>query len=190
MRTDNGSRPRVYNHWHPSTHTTAFVNAVELDNLVTEELPDLRWAYLERETGEQCVQLTSIDAAVPSDYTSGRAFSMDYELRWQAVGSDAFSLQLFSEQPANREDFVELPYDFDSVQPAPYSMLLMGTLAETLKEEHYWSGSRDLIWIETRVPRPLEYPMGEPVRQVSVLARDYCVNGIVVATRWLDLQGA
>lgn len=160
----------------------------ELDGLV-RRLDGLQWAYLEREVGDDCVLLTAVDAATPSAYTTGRAFGPTVEVRWHTVPHNAFSVQILAEQPVYLDGFVEVPRSFDPAPSEPYHILLFGTLARDLKDEHYWGASADRVWIETRIPRPLQYPVDDAYHQVGVLVHDYCMNGMTIATRWLELQG-
>lgn len=123
-------------------------------------------------------------ATLPASlWSQGRVFGPRAEVRWWITGSGSYNILILSEAP------LELP-------PNDWQDLLME--AGGIYNLSLWGERKhnDPYWIETRIPRPLRYPLGEaewqrhPLPYVVVEARDYAQNGIVRLTRLVRLLAA
>ncbi len=104
----------------------------------------------------------------------GRAFGEDKEIRWQQQGQSC-DLHLLAERQVELEGWDELNLGLDE-ESEPTDILLWGV----------WNKEKDedkKAWIETRIPRPLKYPIeGEP-EHVKISALNYKRGGMTVLTR-------
>ncbi len=144
------------------------------------------WAYLEREDAVKLARLPLEEQL--GDYSVGRVFNAEAELRWQEVEAGAFAVQMLQEGGETPVEF-DLSAEFETSEV--YPVRLWGTLVRYLDDAHILhagGGDTQQVWIETRIPRPLRYP-AEDAAWVQVHARDYAAGGVVVATRWLELEG-
>ena len=162
------------------------LNADDLREALSKLADFLYWVYLESEPE---VDLTVFDIERATQFPAGQAFGPNYEARWEAIAPDAYHFEVLTEVGIEQTGLEYLtPSDLELTTSDVYTILLWGVLASTLPPEHALSGIPGPIWVETRIPRPLEYPV-EPVHRVGVRAVDYKHRGVVVATRWLELVG-
>jgi hypothetical protein len=150
------------------------------------------WAYTENENaaeGEYAVNLLRYaDLPDASYFSAGRIFDTQRELRWQYRQAGLFDVVYLSEQqpPALDLDWRRTEYE---AEDTPHDQFLWGTHVSQLAYGHFaYRPSDEPVWIETRIPRPLVYPV-EPAKRVKLLARYYRQNDKIMTTRWCDLQG-
>jgi hypothetical protein len=174
-------RPRLYQRRVPST---ILRDAVEVFR------DDVDYLYLESETTIELIDYQTPDPI----WTHGRAFGPKLEVRWQQAG-DCFDLLLLTEadiqlpkgwQAVPQNDKV-LPHP-DSADP-PGQILLWGTHVSRLERPHHLAGGEGNVWIETRIPRPLKYPVSGAPPRVCARVIVYRYQGRPVLTRLVCLEG-
>lgn len=116
-------------------------------------------------------------------WPQGRVFGPQAEVRWRMADESNYEVLILTETKINlcpedwREDKVEVN--------AKHPLYLWGK-----------RGSEDSYWVETRIPRPLYYPVLEDETKkesrpyVVIQAQDYSVNCIVRATRLVCVEPA
>ncbi len=110
----------------------------------------------------------------------GRAFGEDKEVRWQQQ-DESCDLHLLTESDENEmelegwDELVDLKLD----EFEPTDILLWGT----------WNKDKG-AWIETRIPRPLNYPLEDKPPHVQISALNYKQGGVTVLTRLRGLREA
>jgi hypothetical protein len=125
-----------------------------------------------------------------SAWTHGRAFGEAAELRWERIDEDSYRVALLTETPPDAA-WKPAPEDFDE-QWRERDVMLIGTRVDVAegdalpaghaaRREQLGTGSP--VWVETRYPRPLSYPVDPEVRQVYLYCRDYSVRSLVILTR-------
>jgi len=141
-----------------------------------------RWIYAEREAGILFDFYTPELAVQPSDYVAGRCFDARFELRWQQTGRGVFDVQRLTEAPQPTADFGE-PAIYNTAETI---VLLWGEQIAELNEQHwrYANNAREPVWIETRIPRELRYPVEVITPRVRLSALHYFEDGILRTTRW------
>lgn len=155
-----------------------------------EELPVLlsqmpaAWCYLENE--QRVDLLYAHEMNDPVVFRHGRLFGEAYEIRWTWIDNH-FSVQILTEQALSLPGFEVAQC---TVSP-PFLIYLWGLHHHYLTEGHFL---RDVapernLWIETRIPRPLVYPVDSDQPRVVVSARHYLRDGLICTTRWLSLKG-
>jgi hypothetical protein len=148
-----------------------------------EDFPD---AVDDLAEGLDFVLFESVSQADIEDYRKpdpcwirGRAFGEDKEVRWQRQG-ESCDLHLLTENEIQHvvttsvvlEDWDELEDLNLDEESEPTEILLWGT----------WNKDKG-AWIETRIPRPLIYPIKSKPEHVRILALNYKRNGVTVLTR-------
>jgi hypothetical protein len=140
----------------------------------------LKWAYVAR------LDQAKIVACVPDlseEWTEGRAFGADLEVRWKKADPTHYRLDVLSEkQEVMPEDdgWQCSPRGIDGIRRR--KILLWGELTRR--------SSQPADWREVRIPHPLVYPIPTPDENKSRVALgswDYLASDIVVATRWVRL---
>ena len=144
--------------------------------------------YLERPNWVDLLPPDEVDVAL---WPQGRAFCPDLELRWFPTESN-FQLHLLTEQPdfvpADGWQQIQLPAN----QVAERIILLWGTHRRSLPSSHRLYRQATNIpdeWIETRLPRPLHYPVDGQPAWVRANVRDYQRDYITLFTRLHSLEG-
>lgn len=102
-------------------------------------------------------------------WLQGRAFGPDKEVRWRGQG-ESCDLHLLTENEMHLEGWDELDLSLDESEET--HILLWGT----------WRPDRE-AWIETRIPRPLIYPVEGQPAHVQISALNYRRGGVTVLTR-------
>ncbi len=152
------------------------------------QVPRAGFAYLESEAdGVWLTDYATVDLSI---FSTGRVCGPDCELRWQSIGRDRFAVQVLTETSS--------PFEMLTVSSGPFEVetdqhvRLWGRLARTLPRDHILNGRPELMWVETRIPRPLVYPVpvdnGVPT-WVQATVHHYRWRGMIYATRWLSLTG-
>jgi hypothetical protein len=163
------------------------VTADGLEEAVGAFKDKLKYLYFE---SEATIELMDYRPPEPA-WTHGRAFGPELEVRWQRV-RDGFELLLLSEQlpqPPGWEPVAGgTPLPPDSADP-PGQVLLWGTHISQLQQPHHLAGGQGDAWIETRIPRPLEYPVSGAPRWVKARVVVYRCQGRPVLTRLVSLEG-
>jgi hypothetical protein len=150
----------------------------------------LEYLYFE---SEATIELVTYRAPDPA-WTHGRAFGPKLEVRWQRAG-DGFDLLLLTETdlrlPAGWLAITQngglLPYP-DAADP-PGQVMLWGTHIGQLEQPHRLAGGEGDAWIETRIPRPLRYPVQGAPKWVRARVIVYRCQGRPVLTRLVSLEG-
>jgi len=127
----------------------------------------------------------------------GRAFGKALEVRWERQGDDCH-VHLLSEAVLSLDDgWEEVDFGRDEKgQPvlkadAESSILLWGTHRQYLRPPHSQAAAGDNVpheWIETRIPRPLRYPVDEATPFVEAVVVNYRIGGGVVLSRLKGLR--
>jgi hypothetical protein len=157
--------------------------AQQLDDWVSQVQSG--WAYVERETDVKLIWRSEL--LNTSVYSYGRIFNPEYELRWQEIAANRFIVQYLSETELDIADCA--PRHFEVVEGEQH---LFGTHISALSNTHYLhqQDSHAKIWIETRIPRPLYYPISSTGRKVLLIVRYYLEGGLIKLTRWCALEDA
>ncbi|MGQ9626630.1 MAG: hypothetical protein ACUVV0_06970 [Anaerolineae bacterium] len=133
---------------------------------------ELKYAYVESMAEAELVRYGEWGDYGLAFWTLGRAFGPELEIRWEREGGD-YNLLLLSE----KEDFA--PEGWRKVEEAEVDeerkIFLWGTYRQ-----------RERKWIETRIPRPLRYPV-EGNGRVCILACDYIKDGMTIMTRFREV---
>lgn len=162
--------------------TSSMVLVYAAKQVALDELEELvrrtTWAYGENEM--QTV-LTFSKALALSDYPVGRAFSASYEVRWNGRQSEFYSVQVLVDAPWHDERFTQVR-EFAERGP-DYSLLLWGEYVGR-------DGEDNGIWAETRIPKPLFYPVEGQSGYAYLQVCDLYENGQVATTRWLGVTGS
>lgn len=160
---------------------------------IIQQQPLESWIYLENDYplhDEYAVHLKfRRDAVNPEQYSVGRIFNEDFEVRWQRQADGAITTHLLCERELDLQDEFMLVETFDVDDG---SVFLWGTHTSYLKHKHDFIIQANNIWLETRIPRPLEYPLPNAVKSpyVHVKTRRYyqLKTGISYITRWLAIE--
>ncbi len=114
-------------------------------------------------------------------WPQGRVFGPNAEVRWWMTDEGNFDVLILSE---TRLEFSGKGWNEQQMEVSgEYGLYLWGERKPG-----------DPYWIETRIPRPLRYPVDEqewqqhPLLYVKVVARDYVENGVVRLTRLVRLE--
>lgn len=166
----------------------------ELARIIGEQ-PYGAWVYLEHDYplhGEYAVYLKfRRDAVEPERYSVGRIFNENFEIRWQRGSYSGITLQLLCEDKKYSQDNFMFAEEFDVKDSSVY---LWGTHTSSDKlEKHPFMIQAD-AWIETRIPRPLQYPVRDRETPAHVQIQTRCYHqqdtGILRITRWRALEGS
>lgn len=135
----------------------------------------------------------------PVRWLAGRAFGPALEIRWTLDGTlfEAVALSESDTGPAaSQPDTSSPPRWLESAwaarldpQTRTRTVLLAGLNAASLPADHvlYNAQPQGGLWVETRIPRPLRYPLVDPLaRRVALRCVDYLWRGLVVLTRLAD----
>lgn len=173
-------RPYLYYRLAPAHELAAAVDTFK---------DELSYLYLESEATIELMAYTRPDP----NWTHGRAFGKTLEVRWQSV-SQGFELLLLTEverQPPGWEavsaataGLAALPDEVTSGQT-----LLWGTHLRCLQQPHHLAGGKGEAWIETRLPRPLRYPLSGSPCHVKARVMIYSCQGRSILTRLVSLEG-
>ncbi len=172
----------------------ATLDAAALLKTLQSHAAALRYIYLESET--------RVVLAPFSDYLSspspwprvrwlnGRAFGPNLEIRWHQEDL-IIELQALSETDNAPQGWLagEWNTQFDP-EAQPRRVLLAGVNSALLPQNHvlHSNDPQSGLWVSPTMARPLKYPIGDPsAARVMLSCLDYCVNGIVVLTRLVDL---
>ncbi|TEU18859.1 MAG: hypothetical protein E3J21_05065 [Anaerolineales bacterium] len=133
-----------------------------------------------------------------ASWTHGRAFGPTLEVRWSHRRDGQVDLLLLTESepcPQGWEPITvaedEKPLEVDAAEES--TVMLVGMHRRHLASTHRKAG-QDVPheWIETRIPRPLVYPLDEtpdPERWARLKVRVYRVAERPVLTRMVDVEG-
>lgn len=133
-----------------------------------------------------------------ANWTHGRAFGPTLEVRWSHRRDGQVDLLLLTESepcPQGWESIPvaegEKPLEVDAVEES--KVMLVGMHRRHLASTHRKAG-QDVPheWIETRIPRPLVYPLPEtpnPERWAQLRVRVYRIAERPVLTRMVDVEG-
>jgi hypothetical protein len=175
------SKPRVYYRLAAADDFPGLVDALA-DNLdyVLYERPD-----------DVC--LTVYTRPDPS-WIQGRAFGKALEVRWTQI-KDGCELQVLTEAELALTGWALIPWNelhghTADVEAESTQMLLWGTHRRDLPSTHRLQNAEAIAdeWIETRIPRPLHYPVADGPKHVALRAMIYRVGGQPVLTRLVAVE--
>lgn len=164
---------------------------------VLRALPGWHYLYVERENtspGTYAVELGEVQqltveeiATLAGEYTYGRLFNHAYELRWSLESSGSYSVQVLSEQALSlplSHAYTETFQADDGIE-----IHLWGEPVVWTQDTHNPPLSTEAppVWVETRIPRPLIYPVANTNLRVIATAIHYYRDGLIVLTRWTGL---
>jgi hypothetical protein len=167
------------------------VSAGGLADAVGAFKEDLKYLYFE---SEATIDLVAYPEKFSPAWTHGRAFGPKLEVRWQRVG-DGFDLLLLTETDLDLPSVWQAISENEDVTPHPDSadppsqVLLWGTHISQLERPHRLAGRQGEAWIETRIPRPLIYPVQGAPRWVKAEVIVYRYRGRPLLTRLVSLEG-
>jgi hypothetical protein len=173
---------------------TATLDEAALRRVLTEFNASLTTIYLESETRIVLAPLTDFlgpkITLPPVRWLSGRAFGPTIEIRWQ-LQDDQLQAAALTENSKTPSDWQDSGWNalLDAAVRSR-DVLLVGTNSLALPRDHilYKAQPQGGLWIETRIPRPLHYPVSDPKAERVVLrCIDYLARGLVVLTRAVEL---
>jgi hypothetical protein len=155
---------------------------------------DLRYIYLESETRIVLAPLSDFVGPKitlpPVRWLVGKAFGPSLEIRWRLEG-DQFETIALTESGAGPTGWKESAWNpLLDPAPRPRNVLLAGVNSIALPSDHvlYNAQPQGGLWVDSRIPRPLYYPLPDPKARRAVLrCVDYLSRGLVVITRLCDL---
>ena len=125
------------------------------------------------------------------NWLRGRAFGPEMEVRWRRI-DEGYDVHLLTEVAQELDGWEEIHLGGEAgMKTSDTSILLWGTHRQYLPSTHIQAGEEDEVrheWIETRIPRPLCYPVAEVAPFVKAMAVNYVVDGKVVLTRLKELR--
>lgn len=147
-----------------------------------------RLTYLYFES-ESTIDLQAYRPPDPS-WTHGRAFGPELEVRWDKT-AEGFDLLLLTEmelEPSAGWERVTAPLPVPDVAVSS-QIVLWGTHVSKLRYPHRLAGGTDSAWIETRIPRPLDYPVAGTPTRVRASVMVYQSQGKPLLTRLVAVEG-
>lgn len=123
-----------------------------------------------------------------TEWTHGRAFDENFEIRWEKEDAKNYAVAWLSETPPAEDFWLPANIPFDP-NPVERKVLLIGNRPRHLSPAHALGDHQDddkPVWIETRYSRPFYYPI-EGGQHVYLQCKDYSINGAVVMTRLCSL---
>jgi hypothetical protein len=176
----------------PPQLTTATLDESALREALSTHAAQLTTIYLESETRVVLAPLADYlgpkITLPPVRWLTGRAFGKALEIRWQLDGAaDVFNATALTETAIGPEGWQSNPWNtvLDATT-RQRDVLLVGINSTALPVEHTLFNVQPQggIWIDTRIPRPLNYPAPNLKAQRLVLqCVDYLSRGLVVITR-------
>lgn len=164
-----------------------------LARLLSQQPKDA-WVYLEHDYPlhePYAVYLKFLrDAKEPHRYSIGRIFNENFELRWQRSPYHRVSIQMLCEDKKYSQDNFIAVEEFDTDKNTAH-IFLWGTYTEHLQNKHEFMVQKP-AWFETRIPRPLEYPLRDEDKpahvQLKTLHYYQRDTRSLRTTRWLALE--
>ncbi len=155
----------------------------ELAKLLKQQTGSPAWRLQEQIDGLEFEQADAswLEGLPTGLWPQGRVFGPNTEVRWWMTDDGNLDVLVLSETRLGLSD--EEWYEQQMEVRRGYGLYLWG---ERKPDDPYW--------IETRIPRPLHYPVDEqewqqhPLPYVKVVARDYAENGIVRLTRLVRVE--
>jgi len=184
-------RPHLYHRFVAPEELAATLEALR----ATYVLDYLYWE------SEATIELTAYRTPDPA-WSHGRAFGPSLEVRWQRTG-EGFEMLLLTERPlplpqgwqplpeatAGGQGEADTPFPYPDSVDSPAQVLLWGTHIRHLQHPHRLAGGEGDVWIETRIPRPLRYPVRGAPPWVKARVITYRYRGRPVLTRLVSLEG-
>jgi hypothetical protein len=176
----------------PPQLTTATLDESALRQALNTHVTQLTTIYLESET--RVVLAPLVDylgpkiTLPPVRWLTGRAFGPALEIRWRLDrAADLFNATALTETPIGPEGWQASPWNavLDATT-RPRDVLLFGVNSTSLSTDHTLFNVQPQggLWIDTRIPRPLNYPAPNPKAQrLALKCIDYLSRGLVVITR-------
>ena len=161
-------------------NVASFAEVVDILEIYADRLA---WLYTESEAG---VELTTYHPP-EAGWMHGRAFGPKLEIRWEqtAVG---FDLLLLTEIELKPTGWHPLPGS-NALETVESTILLWGTHISHLEYPHRLAGQNGETWIETRLPRPLKYPVAGSPRWVKAGVVIYRRAECPLLTRLASVEG-
>ncbi len=136
---------------------------------LAERLPD---RVVTRAKDRQALLLfTKFDAHIPfAEYTSGRIFHRDFELRWEQEHGKTQVVYLGTREQRLPSDLIEQDQKLNNCQTRYYYLFGTRLKSEQLERIGVPVEERDFAFAEVRIPRLLLYPVPKDGRQRVRLA--------------------
>jgi len=115
-----------------------------------------------------------------------RAFGDDLELRWSKQ-DNGYDVNLLAEEETSLDGWEEVALGLNESESTV--IMLWGTHRKYLPSTHMLAGE-DVPdeWIETRIPRPLKYPVTGSPPFVEICAVNYTADGQTLLTRMKSVE--
>ena len=146
------------------------------------------------EERERLIRFIRFDASLPyemyAQYTSGRIFHPDFELRWQPEADKVRVLYIGTEQ---KMPFLEIPDHPELEKRAELqAYYLFGERLKTSRTVNIGKPVSNEDFAEARIPRLLHYPVGGGKRYVQLFVQEYLdrATGRVVLYRFVAVKEA
>ncbi|MBL7183265.1 MAG: hypothetical protein ISS50_02320 [Anaerolineae bacterium] len=138
-----------------------------------------RLEYVIQERLEDSRFVRTNDWSMGDLWPRGRAFGPELEVRWWEVEPGRYGLLVLSEKDEGLKDgWTQETHEVRSTaEDRPLKVYLWGT--------HKGQG----VWIETRIPRELRYPLDSPQDFAYLEIAEYSRDGMVRFTRFRGLKG-
>ena len=167
------------------------------ESVLRQTLVDLRASlttiYLESETRVVLAPLSDFlgpkITLPPVRWLVGRAFGPTLEIRWHLDG-DQYEAAALTETGTLPPNWQESAWN-RLLDPTTRSrgVLLAGTNSRALPRDHNLYDAQGGLWIDTRISRPLNYPVADlKAGRVVLRCIDYFSRGLVVLTRLAALE--
>ncbi|MBN2390314.1 MAG: hypothetical protein JXR84_06310 [Anaerolineae bacterium] len=161
-----------------------------LETLAQNKQTAPSYVYFE---SEAAIEMLPYQLPAP-DWTHGRAFGAQCEVRWDKQDT-GYELLLLTESALTLPEPWRCVTAAEGV-PLPDKavadqMLLWGTHISRLKYPHHLAEGEGNAWIETRIPRPLRYPVDDapPPEQVKARVMRYYCRERLLLTRMIAVEG-
>lgn len=176
----------------PPQLTTSTLDEAALRQALSTHAAQLTTIYLESETRVVLAPLADYlgpkISLPPVRWLTGRAFGMALEIRWRLDGAaDVFNATALTETAIGPEGWQSSPWNaMLDVTTRQRDVLLAGVNSTALPADHglFNVQPQGGVWLDTRIPHPLNYPTTNLKAQRLVLrCVDYLSRGLVVITR-------
>src|SRR5260221_6218919 len=169
---------------------TAMLDEADLRRTLNESRGELTTIYLESETRIVLAPLGDFlgpkISLPPVPWLTGRAFGPKLEIRWN-MDENRFEAAALSESGNLPNGWQDSPWNsLLDQETRQRDVLLVGVNSIELPQDHtlYRAKPEGGLWIETRIPKPLYYPVDDAkAKRVMLRCVDYLSRGLVVLSR-------
>jgi hypothetical protein len=175
------AKPRIF---------TASLDEAQLRQVLNTFQSELNIIFLESETRVVLAPLGDFlgpkITLPPVRWLTGRAFGSNLEIRWHLEGSQ-FEAVALTESERGPQDWQPSGWNLKLDESTRQrNVLLMGVNIRNLSADHILYGAQPQggLWIDERIPRPLNYPeIDRQAERVMLKCIDYLSRGLVVVSR-------